>query len=239
MTHHHLVVHTSMGARTLDAEIAFTAPWTVLFGPSGSGKTTLLRAICGLVPESKTQLIRTAADGTQHLLDGDISLPPWMRSIAYAPQHAALFPHRSVRENVAFAGEAHRLSSTERAELVTDALRLFQLEALAERRPGQLSGGERQRVNLARAFAVPGCKLMLLDEPFTGVDLRARDTLLHAMQTFLQERAVPAISVTHSVEEALLLGAEVVRLAEGRVLATGPADIVLADERAAMLRALQ
>jgi molybdate transport system ATP-binding protein len=123
--------------------------------------------------------------------------------------------------------------------MVDEAMEMFGLEALAGQMPRELSGGERQRVSLARAFAVPAAKLMLLDEPFAGVDRGTRDGLLGRMRSLMEERGVPVVSVTHDVEEALLLGAEVVRLEDGKVVAQGPAAEVLAAERERMLSVLQ
>ena len=172
--------------------------------------------------------------------------PAHLRRIAYAPQGAVLFPHLTVRENVAFSLNSRRrevnAQPTQFAlgfDGIDEALKLFALSALAGRRPRDLSGGERQRVNLARAFAVPAPQLMLLDEPFTGIDRATRATLLPTMREQLAASGIPVISVTHDVEEALLLNAEIVRLEAGRVLAQGPARQVLAAEREHMLRVLQ
>ena len=105
-------------------------------------------------------------------------------------------------------------------------------------RPTELSGGERRRVALARAFAVPNARLMLLDEPFTGLDRALRDELIPKMQAWLAVRNIPVLSVTHDVDEALLLNADVIRLEDGRVQAQGPAREVLAQERERQLAAL-
>jgi molybdate transport system ATP-binding protein len=140
-----------------------------------------------------------------------------------------------VQENVAFAPR----NSSQNAASVDESLAIFELAALASRMPRDLSGGQQQRVNLARAFAVPAPKLMLLDEPFSGIDRALRDTLLPKMRERMAALGVPVISVTHDVEEALLLGADVVRLQDGKVVAQGPAAVVLAAERDRMLRVLE
>jgi len=233
--HHRLRVDgLQLGGLQLQAALEFRAPWTVVFGPSGSGKSSLLRAMCGLLAGAQVEFARQP-QGRWQRLD---ALAPERRGLAYAPQGALLFPHLTVWENVAFAARCRGLGRRQVAESVTEALALLGLEAMAERRPAGLSGGERQRVALARALAVPSPSLLLLDEPFTGLDRELRETLLERMRVAMVQRGVPVISVTHDVEEALRLQAEVVRLAEGRVLAQGTATEVLASERAAMLRVL-
>jgi molybdate transport system ATP-binding protein len=255
--HHRLTVAADVGVVRLRVRLEFGAAWTVVFGPSGSGKTSLLRAMCGLlgegggtsrVPPEDTQNGRGERDaegksplvgaGGLEELRGEHSIwrAPRLRRIAYAPQGAVLFPHLTVAGNVAFAGTARGMDTS---RLVAEAMELFALQAMAGRMPRELSGGESQRVSLARAFAVPGARLMLLDEPFNGVGRAQRDLLLPGMRETMARRGVPVISVTHDVEEAFLLGAEVVRLEAGEVVAQGPAQVVLAAERAEMLRVLR
>jgi molybdate transport system ATP-binding protein len=251
--HHRLYVQAQLGALRLHARLEFAAPWTVIFGPSGSGKSSLLRGACGLLEAGQVEFAACApaAEATAAAaapahdrawveMEGPARrTPSHLRDLAYAPQGAALFPHMTVRENVAFALHSRRPQPRQTIEqAIQQAIELFDLDALAGRHPRDLSGGERQRVNLARAFAVPQPRLMLLDEPFTGVDRALRDALLPRMAERLAALGVPAISVTHDVEEALLLGAEVVRLDAGRVVAQGPALDVLALERERMLRVL-
>ncbi|HEV2576889.1 MAG TPA: ATP-binding cassette domain-containing protein [Acidobacteriaceae bacterium] len=231
--HHRLDLDCTLGSLHLDlAPLEFAAPWSILFGPSGSGKSSVLRAICGLLPHAHPTLLRSSEDHENNLTH----LPPHGRSIAYAPQQPALFPHLTVRDNIAFSSSLHPPANPQLAE---DALALFELHPIAHRTPARLSGGERQRVNLARAFARPNTRLMLLDEPFTGLDIKLRDQLIPRMKQFLAARSIPCISVTHDVDEALLLDAEVFRIDAGRILAFGPARIILADERARLLNALR
>jgi molybdate transport system ATP-binding protein len=220
--HHKVLIDAQLGVLSIQINLELHAPWTVLFGPSGSGKSSILRILCGLMPGE---------------IRGKYSnIAPHLRGIAYAPQGGVLFPHLNVKENVAFAG---RVRGTDKLPEIEQAMELFALGHLAERMPRDLSGGERQRVNLARAFAVPEPKQMLLDEPFTGVDRRLRDELLPRMRARMAELGAPVISVTHDVEEALMLGAEVVRIENGKVVAQGPAAEIFAVERERMLGVLQ
>ena len=216
--------------------MTMSAPWTILFGPSGSGKSTLLRAACGLIPSADVDFAQSLPGKWNEFQTTHQSIPTHRRNLAYAPQGSILFPHLTVRQNVAFATDIRHQSASPSVEA---ALTLFELAPLAHRLPSDLSGGERQRVNLARAFAVPNPHLLLLDEPFTGLDRSLRDLLLPRMQQHALDHAIPILSVTHDIEEALILNAEVVRLEQGVVIAQGPASEVLADERTRMLNILQ
>jgi molybdate transport system ATP-binding protein len=234
---HRLRVRAAMGELRLQLALEFGAGWTVVFGPSGSGKSSLLRSMCGLLGGAEVEFSRGRADGWERLDE----LAPERRGLGYAPQGAVVFPHLTVRENTAF-GLTVRGGSTRPAGAVAKidaALEMFGLGRLAARMPAALSGGERQRVSLARAFATPGAKLILLDEPLTGVDREMREILLERMAVWSRERGVAVVSVTHDVEEALRLRAEVVRLEAGRVVAQGPGMEVLAAERASLLSALR
>jgi ABC-type sulfate/molybdate transport systems ATPase subunit len=219
----------------VSANITLSAPWTILFGPSGSGKSSILRAACGLLPSADvhfTQALPTPHNSSQSL----DRIPTHRRNLAYAPQGAVLFPHLTVRQNVAFATDVRHQPHPAATDAALD---LFQLVPVAHRLPRDLSGGERQRVNLARAFAVPAPHLLLLDEPFTGVDRSLRDILLPRMQQHAAQQRIPVLSVTHDIEEALILNAEVIRLEQGVIVDQGLASQVLADERSRMLTILQ
>ena len=238
--HHRLNVEAELGPLHLHARLNLTAPWTIIFGPSGSGKSSLLRAACGLLPANTVEFSERSPSTGEWL---EIESPRHatavhLRSIGYAPQGTMLFPHLSVWDNIAFASTVRR-GYAANTQVVRDYIELFELSALAHRMPQDLSGGERQRVNLARALAVPHARLFLLDEPFTGVDRVLRDRLLYAIQQRVAQLGVPVLSVTHDVEEALLLGAEVIRLEEGAIIAQGPAFHALAAERERMLSVLR
>jgi molybdate transport system ATP-binding protein len=234
--HHTLRVDARLGPLQLAAGMKLSAPWTILFGPSGSGKSSILRAACGLIPAAKVHFARALPGGSEKLQTHSSSIPTHLRNLGYAPQGSVLFPHLNVRQNVAFATDIRKSPSPPSTDTALD---LFQLAPLAHRLPRDLSGGERQRVNLARAFAVPAPHLILLDEPFTGVDRSLRDLLLPRMQQHALDRGIPVLSVTHDIEEALILHAEVLRIENGVILDQGPAAEVLADERARMLNILQ
>lgn len=233
--HHRLQLRTQLGALALDIDLDITRNWTVIFGPSGSGKSTILRALAGLLPNTNARLIRQDDDRNEQDLT---HTPPRARHIAYAPQQPSLFPHLTVVDNVAFA-QKFSSSSAASEQNINDAIKLFRLEDIINRYPKNLSGGERQRVNLARAFCVPNPQLMLLDEPFAGIDRPLRDAILPELRETLRRSGVPVVSVTHDVEEAFRLQAEVVILRDGRIVNQGYVSKVLADERLSIIDALR
>ena len=234
--HHLLRVDATLGPLHISAKMTLSAPWTILFGPSGSGKSSILRAACGLIPSADVDFTHTLPGAQNELQTKHHGIPTHRRNLAYAPQGAVLFPHLTVRQNIAFATD---IRHQPQSPLIDSVLDLFQLTPLAHRLPRDLSGGERQRVNLARAFAVPTPHLILLDEPFTGIDRSLRDTLLPHMQQHATQLGIPVLSVTHDIEEALILGAEVIRMEQGAIIDQGPAFQILADERTRMLKILQ
>jgi iron(III) transport system ATP-binding protein len=162
-------------------------------GPSGCGKTTLLRLIAGF----------NRADSGRVLVGGhDIApLPPWKRDVGMVFQSYALWPHMSVRRNVAFGLEERRLPRAEIAERVEEALGLVGLAHLADRRPSQLSGGQQQRVAVARTIAVRP-KVLLLDEPLSNLDAKLRVQVRRELRELQQRLGITTIFVTHDQEEA-------------------------------------
>lgn len=187
-----------------------------LFGPSGAGKTTLLRAIAGLLQPQEGHIIV----GDQTVFDSEraIFVPPHLRGVGLLTQGYHLFPHLTVAGNIAYGlidwePEARRRRL---AELV----KLFQLGELVDRRPHQISGGQQQRAALARALA-PQPALMLLDEPFNSLDIELRRLLRYELRSRLREAGVPAIMVTHDVEEALTMADTVQVIDNGKVEAAG------------------
>jgi molybdate transport system ATP-binding protein len=233
--HHKLTVKARIGALALDIDLNLSAQWTLLFGPSGSGKSSLLRAACGLLDGNDISFSRREPDDHWVALE---HTPSHRRGLSWAPQNASLFPHLNVRDNITFAARCAGNTGTENQALIADSMHLFRIGDLASRMPRDLSGGERQRVSLARAFATPNCQLMLLDEPFNGIDRTLRDELLPEMRAWCRDRDIPVLSVSHDVEEALQLQAEVVLIRDGRVEAQGYVTKVLQTERARLLRSL-
>jgi molybdate transport system ATP-binding protein len=234
LIHHCLSVDRRVGALHLRAGLSLSSLWTILFGPSGSGKSSLLRAACGLLSQRGIRFTRHHGDEVEVLQDETTFVPPHLRAIRWAPQSDCLFPHLSVHRNILFGATAAAAKPRDEAEIIA----LFQLAPLLNRLPRDLSGGERRRVALARAFAAPDCRLMLLDEPFAGLDRALRDDLLPAMRAWLRDRNIPALSVTHDVEEALQLQAEVVLIRDGRVEAQGNACNILGPERDRLMLSL-
>ena len=184
----------------------------VLLGPSGCGKTTLLRAIAGL---ERPQAGRIILDGDA-VVDGQAGLhrSPESRRIGMVFQDFALFPHLTVSQNVGF-GLAH-LGRAERRDRVQFLLDLVGLSAMAARWPHQLSGGQQQRVALARALA-PSPRLLLLDEPFSSLDVDLRERLAHEIRAILKQTHTTALFVTHDQLEAFALGDHIGVMRQGRL----------------------
>ena len=232
------------GSHALAIEFTTRAAWTLLFGPSGSGKSSVLRAIAGFLTPDFGAI--TVGDPARVLYDNArrIHLAPHIRPVRSAPQAPRLIPHRRVLANLQY-GLGVGLPATQQRETVDCIIDLFELRPLLERSPHQLSGGELQRVSVARAVlstataAGPQPPLLLLDEPFSGLDGALRDTLATQLQMWLAARRIPVLSVSHDVAEAFLLRAEVLRLADGRIVEQGSADAVLAAERHRLLGHLQ
>jgi ABC-type Fe3+/spermidine/putrescine transport system ATPase subunit len=183
-----------------------------ILGPSGSGKTTLLEIIAGLIEP----------DGGDCLWDGVslLGIPPHQRSFGLMFQEYVLFPHKNVRDNVAFglkmAGETPEISNSR----VRDTLSLVGLEGFENRDISTLSGGEQQRVALARSLA-PEPKLVMLDEPLGALDRTIRERLVGDLRLILKEACQTALYVTHDQEEAFRVSDRVVILGDGKAAQIG------------------
>ena len=190
-----------------------------IVGPSGCGKTTLLRTIAGLIRAGSGE-VRL---GGRMVATHGIHLVPEKRRIGWVPQDAALFPHLTVAENIAFAlgGGRRAARKAARGERVLALLDLIGLAALADRLPAQLSGGQAQRVALARALA-SGPDVVLLDEPFGALDPLLRAELRTEVRALLLASGMTGILVTHDQAEALSVADFVAVMDAGEILQFGP-----------------
>jgi molybdate transport system ATP-binding protein len=189
---------------TLATRFASEAPVVALYGASGAGKSLTLQAIAGLLRPDRGHVQvsgRVLFDSTR-----GIDLPPNRRGVGYLFQHYALFPHLSVRENVAFGltNWWRRGLSSEYAARVDALLESFELAELAQSRPAVLSGGQQQRVALARALAC-GPELLLLDEPFAALNPMLRHDLRGQLADVFRRWRMPVVMITHDIDDVLAL----------------------------------
>ncbi len=207
--------------RDLSLRIERGEYWVIL-GPSGCGKSVLLQTIAGLhLPDRG----RIAVDGR------DITaLAPERRRMGLVFQQAALFPHKSVRENIAYGLRARRTAAAEIARTVDELVVRLRLEAIVGRPVATLSGGEAQRVAVARALAIRP-DLLLLDEPMSALDHNTRLELQVELARLHRELGLTTLHVTHSREEAAALGDHVAIMLGGRIVQRGTAAEVQARPR--------
>jgi iron(III) transport system ATP-binding protein len=219
-------VAKSFGDRPVLADLDLAVPkgtLTAILGASGSGKTTLLRVVMGFVPADRGIV---QVGGEVVVESGRALVPPHRRALGYVAQEGALFPHLTVAGNVAFG-----LPRVERraAGRVADVLALVGLDrSFAGRHPHELSGGEQRRVALARALA-PRPGVVLLDEPFSGLDPGLRAETRDAVVRALAAEGTTGVLVTHDQPEALSTGREVGVLRAGRLVQTAPPAVLYRD----------
>jgi putative spermidine/putrescine transport system ATP-binding protein len=182
--------------------------FVAILGPSGCGKTTLLRVISGFLRPSQGHV----------LVDGVVvdAIPPNRREVGIVFQNYALFPHKTVAQNVAYGLQARGRPRSEIAARVTEMLALVRLEGSASKFPAQLSGGQQQRVALARALAM-GPKLILLDEPFSALDKNLRVDVQIEVKRVVQQSGITTILVTHDQDEALGMADRIAVMHSGSV----------------------
>jgi ABC-type sugar transport system ATPase subunit len=187
--------------------------YLVLLGPSGCGKTTLLRTIAGLEEPTEGEV----------LIGGNVvnGLPPRLRRIAMVFQSYALYPHKTVLDNIVFPLKAAQLDRAERERKARWAAELLGIDQMLNRRPRQLSGGERQRVALARAL-VREPAVFLLDEPLSNLDAKLRASARDELMRFQQRVGTTTIYVTHDQSEAMGLGDRIAVMEHGRVRQLAP-----------------
>jgi multiple sugar transport system ATP-binding protein len=202
-----------MAVRDLTLEIG-DGELMVLVGPSGSGKSTVLRLIAGLETPSAGQLLIGGRDVTR--------VAPQHRDLAMVFQSYALYPHKSVRENLAFGLRIRHVDAAHIEQRVQATAQSLGIEMLLDRKPGQLSGGQRQRVALGRAIAREP-QAFLLDEPLSNLDPILRVNTRTELALLHRRLATTMVYVTHDQEEAMTLGTRVAVMRDGRLEQVAPA----------------
>lgn len=220
MTDARLVIdfHKQLAAFPLRVQLSVGTEILVLFGPSGAGKSMTLHAIAGLLtPDDGVITLDDRIFFRKHRPGSTIHLPARKRRVGYVFQQAALFPHLTALQNVAYPlwRQPH---ARQRALALLERMRLSHL---AERYPHALSGGQQQRVALARALAVEP-HVLLLDEPFSGLDMAVREHLQRDLRHLQEELGLVVLYVTHNLEEAFALGHRLALIHEGQVEQVGP-----------------
>lgn len=182
-----------------------------LLGPSGCGKTTVLRCIAGFEPLTAGEILLNGI----MVSCANFSLPPEQRRVGMVFQDYALFPHLTIAENVGFG--LHRKSTVERTQRVSDLLQTIGLTEAANKYPHELSGGQQQRVALARALA-PNPDLLLMDEPFSNLDISLRERLSLEVRDILKNQHITAILVTHDQDEAFSVADVIGVMHQGKIM---------------------
>jgi ABC-type sugar transport system ATPase subunit len=207
--------HRYGASRTLeDISLAVEdGEFLVLVGPSGCGKSTLLRIVAGLIPASEGEILLDGARVNE--------LEPRERDVAMVFQNYALYPHMSVRDNLAFPLRLRREGKAEIGRRVGETAELLGLDELLERKPASLSGGQMQRVALGRAI-IRRPKLFLFDEPLSNLDAKLRGELRGEIARLHQRLGVTSLYVTHDQAEAMTMGSRIAVLDRGRIEQVGP-----------------
>jgi molybdate transport system ATP-binding protein len=208
--------HLRRGEFLLDVDLELPGSGvTAIFGPSGGGKTTLLRAVAGL-ERDPAGACRVLGEVWQ---DAGAFLPPHRRPLGYVFQEASLFPHLSVRANLAYGHQ--RVAARQRRVSLDEAAALLGVESLLNRHPESLSGGERQRVAIARAL-LTSPKLLLMDEPLASLDRPSKRDIVPYLERLHDELAMPVLYISHAADEVARLADHLVVLEAGQVRASGP-----------------
>lgn len=196
---------------TLDISFEMENELVVLFGPSGSGKTTLFKCISGITEPDDGTI--TVGSKVYYDKNRKINLPIQKRHLGYVFQNYTLFPHMNVRKNIECGLKGWE--KEDREERIAEMLNLLHIEELENRYPSQLSGGQKQRVALARALA-PKPGILLLDEPFSALDMEIRTKLAEKIKNLQNKIGIPLLFITHNLEEALLMADRILILYEGK-----------------------
>ncbi|SDC47263.1 molybdate transport system ATP-binding protein [Paracidovorax valerianellae] len=211
------------GGFTLDVDLALPGQGiTALYGPSGCGKTTCLRAVAGLERAQG----RVAVHGQVWQDDAQrLWRPTHQRALGYVFQESSLFAHLNVRGNLEYG--LRRTPQERRSISLDQAVQLLGLAPLLDRQPHTLSGGERQRVAMARALAASP-RVLLMDEPLAALDAQRKAEVLPYLERLQRELSLPVLYVSHAQDEVARLAHHLVLLADGRVVASGPAPALMA-----------
>lgn len=230
-----LTLSAVVAARNLDVDIEVAAGETVaILGSNGAGKSTVVQVIAGLLRPDRGR----ATLAGRVLFDSAVTgswLPPHARGTALLAQEPLLFPHLTVRDNVAFGPRSAGQPRAAARGIADDWLAQAEVADLADRRPAALSGGQAQRVAVARALAAHP-SLLLLDEPMTALDVAAVPAQRQLLHRVLRQRTV--LLITHDPLDALALADRVVVLENGRIVEQGPTRAVFARPRTDFTRAL-
>jgi ABC-type Fe3+/spermidine/putrescine transport system ATPase subunit len=197
--------------------VAPKGSFVALLGPSGCGKTTLLRSIAGLVEPTSGQIVING------LPVNDI--PIYRRNIGMVFQNYALFPHKTVGDNIAFGLKYKGVPKSERKKKVQEALELVRLPHVAQRYPSELSGGQQQRIAIARAI-ITEPDVLLLDEPLSALDANLRADMRAEIRYLQKKTGITTVFVTHDQEEALSLADLVVVMRQGEIVQSGTPEEV-------------
>jgi molybdate transport system ATP-binding protein len=216
-----VTVRHPLGRIALDVHFAADSGLTAIVGPSGAGKTSVLDAIAGLLRPASARIVcggRTLVDTA-----GGVFVAPHQRRVGYMQQEPLLFPHLTVRQNLAYG----RWFTAPEERRVDEAgvVALLDLQALLGRRPARLSGGEKQRVALGRAL-LASPQVLLLDEPLASVDAGRKQDILPYLDRLRRELQIPLVYVTHLFNEIADRATTAVVMDEGRVVAVGAPEQV-------------
>jgi molybdate transport system ATP-binding protein len=226
-----LHVGAALSRGTFRLEVAFdvgAGETLALVGPNGAGKSSSVAVAAGLLRPERGRV--TFGDEIWCDTSRGVDMPPFQRRVGYVPQEYALFPHLTVRDNVAYGTRARgprEQSTAKSAGEWTERLGLAELEL---RRVDELSSGQRQRVALARALS-SGARVLLFDEPFASLDTSTRTVVRAELRGFLEDLRLPTLLVTHDATDAVSLGDRIAVLEEGRILQLGTAAELLARPR--------
>ncbi|TGE37956.1 ATP-binding cassette domain-containing protein [Desulfosporosinus fructosivorans] len=196
----------------LEVDISLSHGILALVGPSGAGKTTILQCVAGLQTPTWGEI--NIHDKTVFASECGVDIPIRNRRIGYVFQDYALFPHMTVEKNVMY-GKPQKGSIPNKVLTVSNVLEMLKIEHLRSRYPDQISGGEKQRVALARALMTEP-ELLLLDEPLSALDQDTRSALQQELLKLQAQWQIPFILVTHDVQEAEMLGDQIIKLDHGK-----------------------